>query len=233
MNSEHFKRAREAAGLGQIEVAVALERESGSMISMVERGVRSLSLDHAVMAARLLGVSVDYLVGLCDDPRPASTLVAELDRLDAVRHVSGDEDDLDHGLSERAMYVEIHEVEAAAGAGRLIDGAPVLGRLAFQREWLVAHHINPDFCTVISVSGDSMEPTLPDGCSTLVDHSRLVLRNGHIYVLENDDELLVKRAVGSTRKGWKMVSDNRYWPPVPWPKDAMIKGEVKWSARTL
>ena len=77
-----------------------------------------------------------------------------------------------------------------------------------------------------------MEPILPDGCSILVDHSRRVLRHGHMYVLELGEELLVKRVEGSARSGWMMVSFNRYWPPVPWPEGAVVKGEVRWSAQT-
>ena len=231
MNGERLKEARLAAGFGQIDVAVALGLESQSMISMVERGARSLTLEHTVMLAKFLGVSLDYLVGLSDDSRPYSAMVAELSQIDAVRHEFWDGDSPDLRMAEGTRYVEVQEVEASAGSGRLMDGAPVVGRLAFRREWLSARRINPDLCTIISVSGDSMEPTLPDGCSILVDHSRRVLRRGHIYVLELDQELLVKRAEGSAVDGWKMVSDNRYWPPVPWPEGAEIKGEVKWSAR--
>ena len=222
-----------AVNMGQLDLAVALEFESQSMISMVERGERSMSLDSAVKAANVLGVSVDYLVGVSDDPRTYSSIAQELGQLDAVRRELGDEPDEAFALPANSGFVEVQEVEASAGSGRLIDGAPSRGRLVFQREWLVAHRINPGYCTVIGVSGDSMEPTLPDGCSILVDHTRLSRVNGHIYVFQTEDELLVKRAVGSTRKGWEMVSDNRYWPPVPWPEDAVIKGEVRWSARTF
>ena len=233
MNGEHFKRAREAAGFGQMDLAVALGLESGSMISMVENNGRNFRLDLVVEASKILKVSVDYLVGLSEDPRTYSSLAAELERMDAVRHESADGEALNREISEGEGYVEVHQVEASAGSGRLIDAAPVGGRLVFQRDWLIARRINPDFCTVISVSGQSMEPTLPDGCSILVDHSRLVRQNGHIYVLETQDELLVKRAEGSSRMGWKMVSDNPYWPPAPWPADAVIKGEVRWAAQTF
>ena len=233
MNGEHLKTARLAARMSQMDLTVALDLESQSMISMVERGERSLSLDNAVKASQVLGVSVDYLVGLSDDPRTYSNLIAVLGQMDAVRYELGGGDSSELGLMGDARYVEIHEVEAAAGVGLVVEGAPVVGRLAFQRDWLVAHRINPDLCTVITVSGDSMEPRLPDGCSILVDHSRRVLRHGHIYVLELGEELLVKRAEGSARSGWMMVSENRYWPPTPWPEGAVVKGEVRWSAQTF
>ena len=213
----------------QMDLAVAIGLESSSMISMHERERKFMGLANVVSSAAALNVSVDYLVGLSEDPRSCSILAAELGQMDAVRNELGDLSD----FSESARYVEVHEVEAAAGIGRLIDGAVPRGRVVFQRDWLASHGIDPKSCTVIVVSGDSMEPTLPDGCSILVDHNRCVRQHGHIYVLQVEDELLVKRAEGSNRKGWEMVSDNRYWPPAPWPADAVIKGEVRWSARTF
>lgn len=78
-----------------------------------------------------------------------------------------------------------------------------------------------------------MEPTLPDGCSILVDHRRLNRRKGLIYVLQTDGSLMVKRA-GRDRSGrWQLLSDNPYWPPAPWPDGAQVIGEVRWSARTF
>ena len=39
-----------------------------------------------------------------------------------------------------------------------------------------------------------MEPTLPDGCSILVDRSRRRRLGGHVYVVRSpDDGLVVKR----------------------------------------
>lgn len=41
--------------------------------------------------------------------------------------------------------------------------------------------------------GDSMEPTISDNETVMVDTSERKLRNGHIYVIRNGDHLLVKR----------------------------------------
>ena len=81
---------------------------------------------------------------------------------------------------------------------------------------------------VISVSGDSMEPTLPDGCSILVDRSSTELREGRIFVVRTADGLAVKRAVlGDGR--WFLQSDNRFWESVPVRDDDEVIGEVRWS----
>ena len=242
MIGERLAAARRRAGIAQVDLAVAMgKRYDSSMISQVEAGQKSTRLDGAKNAALELGVSVDYLLGLTDDPTPSARLAVELD---AYRHELGelrqedrlvagpdaDGDGGDDGFNTR--HIEIHQVEASAGGGRLLDDAPITGHLAFQRTWLRRRSIDPRRATVITVSGDSMEPTLPDGCSILVDHNRYTRRKGRIFVLETDDGLIVKRA-GREKADWLIISDNPYWPPATWPDDARIIGEVRWAARTF
>ena len=240
MIGERFALARKRRGIAQIDLAVAMgDRYDAPMISNVEANRRSIRLDGLVNAAMELQVSTDYLLGLTDDPTPANRLAAELD---AYRNELGEpstfhdpaaifKEDAEVN-SANARYVEVHEVEAAAGSGRLIEDTPVKGHVAFQRDWLKRHRINPNRCTVIRVDGDSMEPTLPYGCSILVDHNRRARRKGRIYVLQTEDGLMVKRA-GREESGWQVLSDNPYWPPASWPEGADIIGEVRWAARTF
>ena len=224
----------------QVDLAVAMgDRYDSGTVSRVEAGKSSLRLDGLANAARELGVSTDYLLGLTDEPTPAVRLSAELDTYrqepqesSAFNDGRGVIEEVAEATSANSRHIEIHEVEAAAGSGRLIDDAPVKGHLAFQRSWLKSHSIDPQNATVISVAGDSMEPTLPDGCSILVDHRRHIRRRGRIYVLQTDDGLIVKRA-GREKSGWQLISDNPYWPSAPWPDGARIVGEVRWTARTF
>ena len=60
-------------------------------------------------------------------------------------------------------------------------------------------------CKVIGVKGESMEPTLTDGCSILIDLNRRRRTAGHLYVIRTGDGLIVKRA-GKNRAGaWQLV----------------------------
>ena len=236
MLAERIAEARKRKGITQIDLAVAMgDRYDSSMISQLESGKRSIRLDGLANAAQELRVSTDYLLGLTDDPTPAARLASELDayrgELGSMPQPLSDpdalgEDDLD------SRYVPVLEVATAAGNGRLLEGEHVTGHLAFQRSWLKRHSIDAAQCTVIGVEGDSMEPTLPDGCSILVDHSRRSRRKGRIYVIQGEDGLIVKRA-GREKSGWQLISDNPYWPPATWPDGARIVGEVRWSGRTF
>ena len=244
MVGERIRKARQAAGLLQVDLAAAMgDRYDSGTVSRVESGKSSLRLDGLANAAKELQVSTDYLLGLTDDPTPYNQLARRLAQLDALEHEIGDAPefrgvDVPSGETQvgsepaDTRYVEIHEVEAAAGSGRLVDDVPTQGHLAFKRDWLRRNRIDPNQCTVIKVHGDSMEPTLPDGCSILVDHSRRTRRRGRIYVLQDEDSVLVKRA-GREKSGWLILSDNPYWPVAPWPEGAEVIGEVRWTGRTF
>ena len=132
-------------------------------------------------------------------------------------------------------HVEIYEVDAAAGAGMHIEDAPIRGTLAFRREWLTSNAIDPNQCSVIGVTGESMEPTLADGCSILVDGSefRRRRRAGRIFVIDTADGLIVKRAGRNDTGEWRIDSDHPAWDSEPWPENANVVGEVRWMARTL
>ena len=62
---------REDADLTQRQVAEELMCDQ-SLYSKYERGERPLPLEAAVKLARLYNTSLDYLVGLTDDPAPRS-----------------------------------------------------------------------------------------------------------------------------------------------------------------
>lgn len=131
-------------------------------------------------------------------------------------------------------HVEIREADVAAGGGAVnLDEAPVRGYLAFQRAWLDRHAIDPTQCVVIEVRGESMEPTLPEGCSILVDGARRRWRKGRIFVFLTGDGLIVKRADEGKTGRRLLASDHPAWAPIILPGDASILGEVAWTARTL
>ena len=230
MRGERLKKCRHRTGLTQTQLAVALgERYNGQMISMVEHNQRGLLLDGATKAARELNVSLDYLVGLTDDPTPAAARSAKVSELDDASAVTADDEEDGHS-------VDVMELHTAAGAGAVVDFERVKDRIRFRQSWLRKHGLVARQCKVIGVKGTSMEPTLTDGCSILIDLNRRRRTAGHLYVIRTDDGLIVKRA-GKNRAGnWQLVSDNKdkkEWPTRPWPADAELIGEVKWAARTF
>ena len=129
--------------------------------------------------------------------------------------------------------VAVGEMDAAAGGGAWDPDERVTKWVYFRREWLDRHAIQPNLCRVIGVRGESMETTLPDGCSILVDRNRRRRREGRIYVVRSFEGVVVKRARQDERGNWLLVSDNPQWEAKPWEADDVTIGEVRWMARTL
>ncbi len=81
-----------------------------------------------------------------------------------------------------------------------------------------------------------MEPTLPDGCSILVNRWSRRPEDGKVFVIRTEDELIVKRMVQDKEAGRLLSSDNPdkgAWPTQPWPDDAKVVGEARWVWYTL
>ena len=131
-----------------------------------------------------------------------------------------------------AEPVPVHRLQTAAGAGATDLDESTKNVAYFRREWLAKHGLVANRCSIISVMGESMEPTLPDGCAILLDHNETRRREGRILVILKSNGLVVKRA-GKDKQGfWLLVSDHPAWEPEPWA-DAEVVGEVKWMAREL
>ena len=226
MLGERIAQARKRRGIAQIDLAVAMgDRYDAPMISNVEANRRSLRLDGLANAARELQVSTDWLLGLTDDPTPfpvnrdsPNSAVAETkERYEA---------------DGEGTLARLDEVAAAAGSGAEVYDETVTAKVPFRSSWLRRNRINPRHCNIISVRGDSMEPTLPDGCQVIVDRNRKELRNARIYVMRTEEGLVVKR-VKQNAQGWWLMSDNPTWAPLFLSEDTDIIGEVRWTARTF
>ncbi len=143
-------------------------------------------------------------------------------------------DPSNYGTSDRSP-VQLVEVASAAGMGAEVYDETPVGLLWFRNDWLQSHSIDPEQSNIISVRGESMEPTLPDGCSILVDRSqgRRRLRVGRIFVIRNEDGLVVKRTSKDGEGLWQLVSDHPAWPPIPWANGTEVIGEVRWCGVTF
>ncbi len=227
-------KARKLRGFSQVRLAGGTSN-SPSLISMVEGGHANMSVASLTASAKALGVSVDFLCGLTTDPTPARQLATELaDSTTRVRDL--EEQQAYVPTADDGDYVGVSELAGAAGGGAVVDHERITGRVKFRREWLSRHGLPAAECRVIRVLGESMEPTLVDGCSILVNQASRRRRVGRIFVVRTEDGLVVKRAGKDRADAWLLVSDNpnkQAWPTVIWPLDAPVIGEVKWAARTF
>ena len=159
-----------------------------------------------------------------------------IDRLEsyvrsAVAESRTQHDPSHHDPSDRSP-VRLMEVASAAGVGAEVYDETPIGLLWFRNDWLLSHSIDPKQSNIISVRGASMEPTLPDGCSILVDRKRREPHEDRIYVMRTEEGLVVKRLGWDEKGRWELLSDNTDWQTTPMSPGTEIIGEVRWSAVT-
>lgn len=227
-----LREARKLRGMSQSELATRIGTSS-NQICMIEGGQSGSSLRTMVAAASTLNVSLDFLAGLVKVPDSARELLYKLQQKDAqildmrstYREVEP-RDDIAH--------IELMDVHTSAGAVEHGEGVKTM--IEFSGRWLQDRGLEPNQCRVISVVGESMEPTLADGSQILVDLSRRARRHDRICVVEIDNELVVKRIVRTAEGGYLLVSDNpdkTAFPTTPWPEGARLIGEVKWHGQSF
>ncbi len=232
--AKRLRQVRTDRGLSQGQLANRLGNSS-HLISQVEQGRCGLTNPRLSLAAQTLGVSIDYLIGLTDEQTPSHQLARDLTAATArVRDL--EDQQAQAGITDDGDFIGVSPITPAAGSGAVVDDERITGGLKFRRDWLRKHGLDPRQCRVLQVMGESMEPTLVDGASILVNLARQRRRDGRIYVVRTEDGLIVKRAGKDPTGAWQLVSDNpdkRIWPTRPWPLDAPMIGEVKWTGRTF
>ena len=233
-DGRRVRRLRRMHGISQTALA-KMVGTTPSQVSVIESNKSGPSLKTAIAMARTLDTSLDYLTGQIDNATPYTELLSDAaewyeDQLGPDRTwesvKSGEWDD----------YVAITEVDSAAGAGAVVHDARITGRMKFPTRWLRREGLNEQQCRIIRVVGESMEPTLPDGCSILVNHEVTEPELGKVFVIRAGHELIVRRTLQLRSGRWVLASDNpdtKTWPTRPWPTDAVIIGEVRWVWHSL
>ncbi|MCB1477687.1 MAG: helix-turn-helix transcriptional regulator [Rhodobiaceae bacterium] len=130
-----------------------------------------------------------------------------------------------------------HEISASAGPGLIPVEDGEVELLAFRRDWLSSMGVNPSNAVLVGATGDSMEPTVPDGALMLLDTSEKHLRNGWICAIVRGGELLVKRIQRRTDGTVILISDNEIYEPETIAEDRLndlrVAGRVRWIGRAV
>lgn len=142
------------------------------------------------------------------------------------------------GVPEDFTLLPRLDVDVSAGRGTLVEVEDTYEILAFRADWLRRRGINPTSTHVLTARGDSMEPTVRDGDTLLVDTSINYVRDNAIYVVVFAGLTLVKR-LQVLRDGSVMIkSDNKAAfddetvPPDEVP-EIRVAGRVMWYGRSI
>ena len=204
-----IKKYRNIKGMTQQDIANALGESSGRVIYNWEKGIGRPDCDKLARLCDLLGVSADELIG-CKSmaDRPTATEWNTLQKYRALDEHGKEVVDymidseykrvatLSRKPKPRMLKMDYYTLPASAGTGNFLDSD-------LAEELLVpesAEAEQADF--VISVGGDSMEPTYHDGdkvfvkkCDSVdIGEVGIFVVNGDAYIKELGSECLISRS---------------------------------------
>lgn len=203
-------------------ISALIGRNHAYMQQFIKRGVpKCLRDDDMEKIINHFNISINYFGSPDDFPNPGQN----------YSHIPETE------FEEEYIRVNAYDIAAAAGAGSVVENNEIANKLAFKKSWIrSSSNATADDLAVITVSGDSMNPTLYDGDRILVDMTLTSLQNDGIYVLRNDHMILVKRiSLNPVTKLCTIKSDNGFYES--WegcqPADLDILGRVIWMGRNI
>lgn len=186
-------------------------------------GSRNHPLENLIETARFIGWELSI-----GNPRQPLSAHQQLHHGQLARPLAVNDD---------FVAVPTYEVRLSAGAGAVNDDQAERGALAFRRDWLDRLGVKPQQAMVLTVSDDSMTPTLNDGDLVLIVRERTTARQRGIFALVGaDGEGPVKRA-GRQPETLLLHSDNETCPtqiiPAADAKRVRILDEVVWWGHTV
>lgn len=105
--------------------------------------------------------------------------------------------------------VPLYDVEASAGSGSFFQNENIIGHRKFSNDWLTQEGLNKATLALIRVAGDSMDGTLHDGDTVLIDLSKR--KPDGVFALRFGDSLRIKRLQRMTDGSLRVSSDNEMY----------------------
>lgn len=136
------------------------------------------------------------------------------------------------------VTVPRYDVSACAGHGAVIHSEHIVDYLAFKADWVRnALGVSAKDLALISVKGDSMEPTLSNGDLILLDMHQGKIEDNAIYALQHNSTLVVKRVQRKLDGSVVVKSDNPRYEAEALGADAAallkVVGRVVWAGRRM
>lgn len=108
--------------------------------------------------------------------------------------------------------IPIYDVQLSAGFGSVADDNGSYETLAVPEQLLTMMGVSPANACIVKVKGDSMEPTLNNNESIVIDTSVTKPLSNQLYAFEFEGDLKVKRFVKEFSGYWNIKSDNKHNP---------------------
>jgi phage repressor protein C with HTH and peptisase S24 domain len=137
-----------------------------------------------------------------------------------------------HTTREFQVIPQYRDASAGRGLGTVADrDMNEAGVLAFDKSWMLDTFGRADGLATVRVHGDSMEPTLADGETIVIDTHVSKVDTSGVYVIKVGDNVLVKRVQHKLDGTLVIKSDNPQYEPElirPGSMRVHIAGRMVW-----
>ncbi len=194
------------------------------------RGIAAERGESLAALSAMIGRNAAYLHQFVTRGSPRR--LAEHDRRLLADYLGVSERALGAPAEPRAIQIRRLDLAASAGPGTAADDDIVLAMEQLDPALARGLRLDPDHAHILTVRGNSMEPSLMEGDQIYVDtRDRTSPRGGAIFVIRLDELLMVKRV---TRAGGDLLitSDNPQAAPITEGRCDII-GRVVWQTRRL
>lgn len=135
-------------------------------------------------------------------------------------------------LSNNPDYPAVRRVQFKLSAGASGFGVDYLGEddppIVFKRAWFESNGYRPEALFAVRVANGSMEPGLYDGDTVVVNTGQTEPKDGKVFAVNYEGELVIKRLVRDAGQWW-LCSDNpdqRHYPRKQAHAGAILLGEI-------
>ena len=211
-----FKEARLAAGYSQGQLA-EITQVTQTTIYKIESAITANPRKLKVFADAL-GVDEEWLkYGITHSGQSGRQTDLSESNAEALNLKVGQPETQGLGFDSSALGepsrpsfvdVPVYDISFSAGAGCFFDHAEIVKYHSISLETLEKYGLHPNDAGVFSVKGESMESTLHDGDTILVNKSVNKPMNNKIFAFSFDGELKVKRFFHQLDRSWRISSDN-------------------------
>ena len=201
------------------ESANALARKAGISQSGLHRYLNGSdpSRRALIALAEAAGVSVEWLA-----------TGAEPDAADPSKN------DLSKNDLGTLARMPIYAFDRHPQSAQPIPARTVFTPLAFCREWLREHGVNWQNVMVVTMRGDSMEPTIMNNDNLLIDVAETEFQDGDIVTVNDGERILIRRLQHLLHGRMRMISDNQKYETIDIAaSDITMIGKVIWRGTLL
>lgn len=223
---------------GQKKIAQKINISPQAITGWLKTG--RINKEHVAVIAEMTGYDLNWLItGKGDKFKSMSSLlpISPIEnRIESNAAWYGEFDLWDEHTPLREDEVALpffREVQLSAGKGITEVQENHGSKLRFAKSTLKRQGINASCAACVIVSGNSMEPVLPDGSTIGIDTSKTDIINGKMYAIDHDGHLRVKMIYNLPGGGIRLRSFNaEEWPDEAYrdTHNIRILGQVFWSS---